>query len=79
MNFQNRAEPIRLFSISFFSSIVKHELAVYNYEKQLDYTLKPSLLTFCHRLAFVLIHNLCFFHHLPLFVKYFYLLNPVYL
>jgi hypothetical protein len=28
MNFQNRTEPIRLFNISFFPSIVKDELAV---------------------------------------------------
>lgn len=43
INFQNHTEPMRLFNISNFSSIVETELGCCNNEKQLDYPLKPAL------------------------------------
>ena len=43
MNFQNCTEPIRLFNISIFPSIVKDELAVFNNELRFNYPLNPAL------------------------------------
>ena len=57
MNFQNRTEPIRLFISSFFSSIVKDELAVLQrktaVELPVETRIKYSLLGTVHYFFFI--------------------------
>lgn len=51
MNFQLRTEPIRLFIISFFPSIVEDELAVLQQRAAATKTAETRItLTFCYKL-----------------------------
>jgi hypothetical protein len=55
MNFQNRKEPIRLFIISNFPSIVKDELAVLQQRAAVQKPLKPALhMTLCYVAFFIM-------------------------
>jgi hypothetical protein len=52
-NFQLRTEPIRLFIFSFFSSIVKDELAVLQRRTAVELPAETRItFTLCYKLAF---------------------------
>jgi hypothetical protein len=54
MNFQARTEPIRLFNISFFPSIVKDELAVLQRRTAVELPAETRItFTLCYKLAFI--------------------------
>jgi hypothetical protein len=54
MNFQARTEPIRLFNISIFPSIVKDGLAVLQQRAAVQKPLKPALhMTLCYSAFFL--------------------------
>ena len=55
MNFQNRTEPIRLFNISCFPSIVKDELAVLQRRTAVELPTETRItFTFCYALLFLM-------------------------
>ena len=55
INFQNRTEPIRLFNILCFPSIVKDELAVLQQREKVELSAETRItFTFCYS------HVLCF-------------------
>jgi hypothetical protein len=55
MNFQNRTEPIRLFSISNFPSIVKDELAVLQRRTAVELSAETRItFTFCYSPLFII-------------------------
>jgi len=55
MNFQFRTEPIRLFCISNFPSIVKDELAVLQRRTAVGLPAEPRItFTFCYRVVFLI-------------------------
>jgi len=56
MNFQNRTEPIRLFSISYFPSIVKDELAVLQRRTAVELPAETRItFTFCYGVFFMIL------------------------